>query len=693
MENGIVVNSTDFDFSIFHNLPVQKKGQGRRTKTKRLYRDIICAFDIETTRLEKIEQAVLYIWQFQVGTYCTVIGRTWDEFITFVTGIKKAIGNDFIVVYVHNLSYEIQFLQGIYDFSPDDIFCVKPRVVLKADMQCLEFRCSYKLSNMSLDEYCVKMGVEHKKVKGFDYSKKRYPWSDLTQEEIEYCINDVKGLVEAVQIEMELEHDNLYTIPLTSTGYVRREAKEAMRHYPRKELKDSLPVFEVYSLLRRAFRGGDTHANRYYAGDLIDGPIYSYDRVSSYPHVQLVYRFPMGVFCPLKDTTLEYVIDLIKRRKKAVVMDIAIFDYQLAERYWPAPPLMQHKCREYNLKTAIVDNGRILKADYLETTVTDIDFQIILETTSSDSIIEIKNGYFTHYGYLPSAFCSLIKKYFKFKCELKGVAGQEVYYMKSKNKLNSFYGLTAQSPVRQMVKYYKGQYLTRHDIIPNDIPNNIPTELDDLLKQDPQLLEEYNRKAVLPYQWGVWTTAHARYELYQMQKTVYKQGGDLLYWDTDSVKFRGNVDFTEYNKRITKQARERGASLEYNGKEFILGLAEFEGTYSQFITHGAKKYCRIEDDRLVLTCAGVGKKTGSAELLEAGGIESFQDGFVFHKAGGLEAKYNDTPFGPYEVDGHILDITRNVCLIPSTYTLGKTADYIRVLQTAEEILRNSDINS
>lgn len=686
MENGSVVKSAEFDFSIFQNLPVQKKGQGRRIHDKKQYRDIICAFDIETTRIEEIEQAVMYIWQFQVGTFCTVIGRTWEEFLTFVQGIKQAIKDDYIVVYVHNLSYEIQFLQGIYEFNSNDLFCVKPRIVLKAIMSCLELRCSYKLSNMSLDEYCVKMGVDHKKIKGFDYTKKRYPWTELTEDELLYCINDVRGLVEAVYIEMCLEHDNLYTIPLTSTGYVRREAKEAMRHYPRKELKDSLPTFEIYSLLRQAFRGGDTHSNRYFTGDVLEGPIYSYDRVSSYPHVQLVYRFPMGVFRPLKENTLEYVLDIIIRRRKAVVMVISIYDYKLSDRYWPAPPLMSHKCREYNRKTTVIDNGRILKTDYLETTVTDLDFKILLETTSDESIIEIKSGFFTHYGYLPSAFKALIKQYFRYKCELKGVAGQEVFYMKSKNKLNSFYGLTAQSPVRQQVRYYKGEYKTRND--------EIPDELTELLKTDEQLLEEYNKKAFLPYQWGVWTTAWARWELYQMQRTVYDQGGDLLYWDTDSVKFRGNVDFTAYNKRIKNQAIERDAYLEHKGKEYILGIAEYEGCYSKFVTHGAKKYCRIEDPgKLILTCAGVGKKAGSQELQEAGGIEKFKDGFIFHKAGGFEAHYNDTDFGQYEIEGHTIQITRNVCLSPSTYTLGKTADYIRVLESAKEILQNSDINS
>lgn len=693
--SGSVININDFDYSIIKCSKSANRPKGRhKNRNSVVYRDLVCAFDIETTRLKDINQSFMYIWQFQIDEYYTIIGRTWDEFILFLHRTQDIIQEDKIVVYVHNLSYEAQFLQGIWHFQPDDIFCLKSRIVLKMDMGPFEFRCSYKLTNMSLSEYTHKMGVPSTKQYGFDYNKIRYPWTELSSDELQYCINDVKGLVQALKIEMQLEKNTLYDIPLTSTGYVRQEAKKAMRHFPVGDLKNMLPSYDVYQMLRRAFRGGDTHANRYYAEDLIDGPIYSYDRASSYPHVQCTCRFPMGRFQPLRSLKLFDVMDLIERQKKAVICDIAIYNYKLADRYFPNPPLSLHKCRNVKLRNkkavergehgTIIDNGRILETDYLETTVTDIDLKILYATTSQDSIIEIKSGYFTHYGYLPKPFRDVILKYYVLKSELKNVKGQEIYYMKSKNKLNSFYGMSATNPVREIVKFYEGEYLTESTYFSTD---EIPAGLEELLLTDEEQLEKYNKRAFVPYQWGVWTTAHARYELYKMQNIVYASGAELLYWDTDSVKFRGYVSFEEYNREIKEQDAKMKAYVDVNGKQYFLGVAELDGTYRRFKTLGAKKYCVIKSNgRLELTCAGVSKAIGSLELCCYDGINSFEEGFIFTDAGGLEAKYNDNGYGVIQVDGRNLSITRNVCLIPSEYTLGITGDYGRVIEDSKNLL-------
>lgn len=695
--NGNVIKADDFDVSIIPKFGVQSPGKGRRN-VKIRYFDCVCAFDIETTRLSEIEQSFMYIWQFQVDEYCTIIGRTWHEFISFVNRLNSVSRETRLVVYVHNLSYEMQFLQGIFDFSSDDIFCIKSRVILKAILGCIEFRCSYKLSNMSLSEYCSKMQVANLKLSGFDYSKIRYSDTPLTEKELQYCINDVIGLVQAVKRELEIENDNLYTIPLTSTGYVRREAKSAMRHFPKNELKNMMPDFDVYRMLRRAFRGGDTHANRYYVDDKIVGNIYSYDRASSYPHVQLTKKFPMGKFRKLNNTDINFVMDLINRRKKAVIMDIVLFNYRLRDRYWPNPPLSKHKCRIIDDSETIEDNGRILKCACLETTFTDIDFNILLETTSDDTDITILDGYYTHYGYLPKPFRDVILKYFRLKCELKNVDGQEVYYMKSKNKLNSFYGMSAQNPVRDLIFYWFGSYMRKKDF--DNLGTTIPDELQDMYLSDEEQLEKYNAKSFLPYQWGVYTTAWARYELYKMQKIAYEQSEALLYWDTDSVKFLGKADFTQYNNDIILESVERKAYVDYNKKRFVLGVAELDGEYVQFKTLGAKKYCYVEkrteksiNPSLHLTCAGVNKKIGALELACYSGIDSFKEGFVFTDSGGLEAHYNDDNYGSYKTkDGKIVNITRNVSLSPSSYTLGLTNDYRQTINYSREILAKYERN-
>ena len=106
--------------------------------------------------------------------------------------------------------------------------------------------------------------------------------------------------------------------------------------------------------------------------------------------------------------------------------------------------------------------------------------------------------------------------------------GQEIYYNKNKNLLNSIYGMSAQDPVKQSIDYIYGTGFVEREEAEN------------------KLLDSYNEKAFLPYQWGVWTTANARYELHE---GIWLNPDAWVYGDTDSNKFITDVDFTEYNNR------------------------------------------------------------------------------------------------------------------------------------------------
>lgn len=263
----MTITIEDFDYEWFSSIPIQKRNKGNQRSTQKYYyRDIITAFDIETTYIKAIDESVMYIWQWQFGDKYTVIGRSWYELRILLENLKEILEDDRLVIFVHNLSFEFEYLSGIFSFSPDDVFCMDSRKVLKALLnKSFEFRCSYLQTNMNLRAFCEKMGVHSYKLK-MDYKKPRYWYTELTQKELAYCINDVRGLVEAITVEMNRDGDNLYTIPLTSTGYARRDAKKAMRKLSPQYIKNQLPTYEVYKMLREAFRGGNTHASRFYAG-------------------------------------------------------------------------------------------------------------------------------------------------------------------------------------------------------------------------------------------------------------------------------------------------------------------------------------------------------------------------------------------------------------------------------------------
>ena len=439
-----------------------------------------------------------------------------------------------------------------------------------------------------------------------------------------------------------------------------------------------MPGYELYKLLREAFRGGNTHANRYYVGKTIKD-VQGWDRSSSYPDVQLNCKFPIEPFKPFPHVT-EADLRELTRKGYAFLCRIYVEHIELIDDAIGCPYIPLSKIRHY--KGEVVDNGRILKADYLEMTVTDIDLQII-ESQYVFGDIYYGDCWYSHYGYLPGSLREMIKEYYHIKTSLKDVPGQELFYMKTKNKFNSIYGMSAQDPVKTKIFYqesergfieldekgYYKEYLTDDELAYIE---------DNNLVEDPEVaLAKFNKKAVMPYQWGVWTCAWARFRLQKMIEVV--DHDQFVYCDTDSIYFVGDADFTQYNKeRIADSKSSGGYAADPSGKVHYLGVAEYEKTVPKFRTMGAKKYVyETEDGKLHVTIAGVIKHKAPLEL---GSIENFKEGFCFREAGGLEAVYNDNITRVYKVEGKDLMITDNVCLRPSTYTLGYAAEYKRLLE-------------
>lgn len=657
---------TEYDYTKLKDFPrVKKKGKHGKT-----YLNCVAAFDIETSSLKDIEQAFMYVWQACIDDE-VIIGRTWNSFRTFCHMIRLNIEDgETFVFYVHNLSYEMHFLKGVYRFEAEDTFCTAPRKFLKANIMAgsIEFRCSYIHSNMNLSMFTEKFKAKHVKLSGetFDYDRLRYPWTPLTDDELNYCVNDVVGLCEALKNEMAVDGDDIATIPLTSTGYVRRDIKKAMRTFSRDWLNDLLPDYDTYIMLRDAFRGGDTHASRLMSGRTLEN-VTSVDVASSYPAQQLLELYPMGRFYDFKNATWNDYNDLI-RDNKAILFRVRFKNLRLRDLSYGNPYFSFHKLN--NSENVIQDNGRVLSADMVEVTLTDIDFKIVqavYDWTGDGEILKLK---FAAYGKLPKQIREQIMKYFHVKTTLKGDAENELFYLKSKNKLNSIYGMTATMPIRRRVLFEDNVF-----------------RIEDIDERSE--LQRYNKTAFLSYAWGVWCTALARHLLF---RGIYEAACErFIYCDTDSVKFLTSASVMERLNIINEEQRAKAdaecAYIDYNGKRYYMGIFEDDGHYKQFKTLGAKKYCYVtDDDKLKITIAGVGKHKGAKELET---IENFKIGRVFHEAGGNESVYNDGVNYDIEIDGHTLKITDNIFIKPSSYTLGVTDDYfnlIRMRVTGDEVI-------
>ena len=208
--------------------------------------NIPAGFDIETSSFYRGDekQAIMYEWTFGIALpnssgLETVItaGRTWEEFEILLDAVSLWLDlsptSRRLVVYVHNLPYEWQFIRK--RFTWDKVFLIDDRKPVYAICDNgIEFRCSLKLSGKSLANTAkdlTKYKTE-KMVGDLDYSKIRHPETPLTDKEWGYCEHDVKVMLSYIQEKIE-QDGNITKIPLTKTGYVRRYCKE--RCFPETE--------------------------------------------------------------------------------------------------------------------------------------------------------------------------------------------------------------------------------------------------------------------------------------------------------------------------------------------------------------------------------------------------------------------------------------------------------------------------
>lgn len=692
MINQVSINT--LDYSIIESFDILKP---HHSSNKAAIWNCVNAFDIETSNTPGTDEAHMYIWQWAIDEECVVIGRTWSEFRLFINRLREINEAHRLhsVVYVHNLSFEFCFIASI--LTIDDIFCVGPHNILNFRSGNIEFRCSYLLTNMSLNSFLKQYDVKHKKLSGeeFDYDDIRYPWTNLTPRQLEYCINDVVGLVEAIKMLMIKRGDDLLTIPLTKTGYVRRDIKGVFKAEDAKqkqgvkgtfnyfERKSLQPELQLYRILHDAFRGGDTHSSILWSGRIVFNAL-AYDRSSSYPDVLENCKYPSKPFKLSYNANWNTLKKLYAHRIPFVVR-IGVYGLNIKREFIPCPYISFNKLSNYD--NPRLDNGRVTNCDYCEMSITDVDYAIIMhEYDIAD--IQVEECWTSKYDYLPKCFRDTIKKYYIDKTALKGVEGREEEYLKAKENANSCYGMAATNPIK-----------------PECIFDSETGEFvwDDEHFNPEALIIKNKVKAFLPYQIGVWTAAWARYYL---RLAINACGYNFLYCDTDSVFF---VDFPdgriqkkleELNVKLRQRSINHGAyAKDSKGHMHYLGEYELDKECFRFSSLGAKKYIYEDmNHELHITIAGVNKSKGAIELWNLAkqktGDISDQDlimhnafklfnsrDVIFKEAGGTAVVYNWHEPQLIEIEGHELELTSNLKLKKSEYSLGITDDYKRLMSS------------
>lgn len=652
-----------------------KKSNPLITPTKR-YINHLMTFDIETSTIEKTDgsfEGFMYQWQVCIDGY-VCFGRTWKEFLTFLRKMNRALKNydkkHKLVCYIHNFSYEFQFLYSWIKLT--EVFAIDKRKPLKAISKDfnIEFRCSYLLSNMNLKKFIENTPNAHyfKGTGDLDYHKVFTPQTNLTMSELGYCFNDVMGLYEA--IIYLLKEDTLVTIPLTSTGYVRRECRNNMRKNKknRKQFLELKLNDKLYTLCKDAFRGGNTASNRYKT-NFINYNLSSYDMSSAYPYAMISGLYPIT---PFQEETIISLDMLDDYNDRYCTLAYYSFEKVKLKKGVPFPYIPYSKCIEFiapNYETKFKGkeycyNGRILEAEFIKIAMTNYDYQIFINQYDYDEDnVRVEDFYYSHKGFLPKELTDTVIEFFTLKSQLKGIEEKEYEYMKSKNKLNSLYGMIVTDIIRQ---------------------ENLFT--DQWEKGENSTLEEYysKRNNFLTYQWGLFVTAICRTNL---QKAIDKIGLDCVYIDTDSVKFVGEHDnvFEQINQEMIDWCTQNDIINYVNvgNHKYFLGLYDKEKGYSEFITLGAKKYAFNQNKKIGITVAGLNKKSGAQELERKGGLSNFKIGTEFFDSGRKTVYYNDDKKHFLTVQGCQIENASNIALVDTTYTLGMTDVMLSILNGLE----------
>ena len=599
------------------------------TSKRKQYYNIVCAFDIETTSFSnQLDEkcAIMYCWQMAINGR-VVFGRTWDEFIKVLNRLTEFFNLYSwrrLIMYVHNLAFEFQFIRKRLEW--ESVFSIETRKPLYAlTTGGIEFRDSYLLSGYSL----AKLGDNLQKYKvkklvgDLDYSKIRHSKTPMTEKEIAYCENDVLVVSAYVQEEIE-KAGNITRLPLTKTGYVRNYCRSKC-FYGDDRHKTSTKIYQKYrelilnlhltgdeyKQLKRAFQGGFTHAAARFSGK-VEKNVDSIDFTSSYPYVLLSEQFPMS-----SGRLVE--IHSKEEFKKYIHLYCCLFDVEftnLTPKFINENYISLSRC--YQHEKAVVNNGRVVSADKIVTTITDVDYTIIEKTYDWDSMT-IYNFRVYNRGYLPTNFVKSILKLYSDKTTLKGVEGKEVEYLVSKSMLNSCYGMTVTDIVRDEITY-SDEWDTEKADVESDI-------------------EHYNnsRNRFLFYPWGVWVTAYARRNLWN---GILAFGDDYIYSDTDSIKclnIEKHFDYiNEYNNNVKRKlqvaANYHKIAFELFQPKTIKGIKKLIGVwdwetekekYTRFKTLGAKRYMIEQGGKINITVAGVNKKTVVPYLIKTYGNKIF----------------------------------------------------------------------
>lgn len=681
----------DWNYKILDMITYSRRsGRGRNDS----WSNAIIMADTETSKKEESKENHVCAWTISIRAYnqnaVTLYGHTPVEMCRCMNKIRHHLSGDHIVIFFHNLPYDYVFLRKFLFTKfgqPEKQLNVKSHYPLFINFaNGIQLRDSLMLAQRSLEKWAKDMQVEHQKAVGlWDYDKKRSQFETFTQQELEYIEHDTLAGVECINALMNALNKKIWSLPYTATGIPREEVRKRGKSNGAKQLFDRIALtYEQYKKLEKVFHGGFTHGNRHLIDELITGLIQCFDFASSYPFVLLSRKYPMEKFNSMPDCKIK---DILKSAENTAFMfKLILINPRLKSDFTPMPVLQASKC----VKTvnAILDNGRILKASYIEIYTDETTLKLIDEQYKYDGDICTEVEYSAK-DYLPRWFTDYVFELFADKCKLK--KGDPVLYALAKARLNSLYGLCVQKSIKPQIK----ELLSDTEI--NGILKHEGDYVTDDSIDEETIYQKYldNKGNILLFSWGVWCTSYAMYNLFDLGKCVkddhQSKISRWIYSDTDSCY----SDYWDYEKieRYNQKCKEELKANNYGpvvvgNREYWLGIAEHEegeDDYSEFKIEGAKRYCgrKCSDNEIHITVAGVPKKKGALCLEDD--INKFTQDFIF--SGTITGKLTHTYFYVPEIytdsQGNITG--DSIDLTPCDYRLDSTEVITDWFDETEEV--------
>ena len=613
-----------FDFSILSEIKTEKE---RHSKDRKTFNNVIIAADTETSKKDQrtaagrplsgrenvCQENHVVAWTISIRAdnrnIVTLYGHKPSTFCECLELIHNSMKGENTICYFHNMAYDWVFLRKflIVRFgNPSNLLATKPHYPISIEFENgLVLKDSLILAQRDLAGWAEELNVEHKKAIGFwDYNKIRNQDCKFSKEELKYIENDTLALAECIDVIMKNLNRKYWELPLTATGIPRSALYKISRENSgHKDFLKRVLTLKQYKKCEKIYHGGYSHGNRHFIEQTINDKVICYDFASSYPFCLLAYKYPMEKFAAIGSKEIDWILS--RSDDYAFMLKLVLVKPRLKDPNFPMPALQHSKCEnEINVK---LDNGRILCADYCEIYTNEIDLEVLCEQYDFDlaQCVEVEMA---KKDYLPRWITDYIFSLFKDKTLLKN--RDPILYALAKQKLNSIYGMMCQKTIREMnlESFEYGEYYS------------------------PELNEEFayeetinNKRSILNYQWGTWTTSYAFRNLFKLGKCCE----DWLYSDTDSC-YGINWDLekvNEYNENCKRLLRENGYHGITTDKDYWLGVAEFDKEYSEFRVLGSKRYCgRGVDNELHITVAGVPK---CGYLCLNNDINNFTKGFVF----------------------------------------------------------------